>query len=156
MKTACTGFTLIEAMITVAILAIVAAVAIPAYNGYIAQTHFNTARANMESLRLALEDFALDNNTYKAGNSTSLTWTSGGTPTNCGGIQINGTPNAGMTALGWCPAGDLSKYNYNVVAANTNYSIITTDSDGYWVRCDNKMQKCCNSSNASSSTTACP
>jgi len=61
------GFTLIELMIAVAILAIVAAVAIPAYNGYIRESRLGAMRMNLDTLRIAVEAFKLDstNSTYK-------------------------------------------------------------------------------------------
>ena len=61
------GFTLLELMITVAILGILAAVSIPAYNGYITTAKMTEAHNNLAALRLAEEEYFLENNTYFGG-----------------------------------------------------------------------------------------
>ena len=58
------GFTLIELMITVAILGVLTTVAIPAYNGYILTAKMSEAQNNLAALRLAQEEFFLENNRY--------------------------------------------------------------------------------------------
>lgn len=61
------GFTLIELMITVAILGVLSAIAIPAYNGYITTAKMSEAHNNLAAIRLAQEEFFLENNRYFAG-----------------------------------------------------------------------------------------
>lgn len=64
------GFTLIELLITMAILGILAAIAIPAYNGYITTARMSEAQNNLAALRLAEEEFFLENNEYFEGATT--------------------------------------------------------------------------------------
>lgn len=59
-----TGFTLIELMVTVAIVAILAAVAIPAYTDYIKTGRLPQATNNLSSMRAKLEQYFQDNRTY--------------------------------------------------------------------------------------------
>jgi len=58
------GFTLLELMITVAILAIIAAIAIPAYSGYILSSRRAECLNELAAIKLAEEEFFLANNRY--------------------------------------------------------------------------------------------
>ena len=58
------GFTLIELMVTVAILAVLAAIAIPAYNNYIATSRNTEGWNNLAAIKLAQEEYFLENNRY--------------------------------------------------------------------------------------------
>jgi type IV pilus assembly protein PilE len=62
------GLTLIELVITLAILAILTAVAVPAYKGYIAESRKIEGRNNLAALKLAEEEFFLENNSYFDGS----------------------------------------------------------------------------------------
>ena len=50
------GFTLVELMIVVVILAIIAAIALPSYQQYIRRTHENRAQDQIQSLAMNLEN----------------------------------------------------------------------------------------------------
>lgn len=58
------GFTLIEMMITVVIISILAAVALPAYNDYVKRGRISQATNNLAAMRVKIEQFYQDNRTY--------------------------------------------------------------------------------------------
>lgn len=66
------GFTLIELMITVAVIAILASIAVPNYTDYITRSKFTEAHGMLADLRVKMEQYYQDNRRYS-------TTTGGGT-----------------------------------------------------------------------------
>lgn len=66
------GFTLIEVMITVVIIAVIAAIAVPNYTDYITRSKFTEAHGMLADLRVKMEQFYMDNRRYStnAGGGT--------------------------------------------------------------------------------------
>ena len=60
------GFTLIEVMITVAIVAILSAIAIPAYQDYVLRARTTEATNALSDMRLKMERFYQDNRRFDA------------------------------------------------------------------------------------------
>ncbi len=58
------GVTLIELLMVIAIIAIVASIGIPMYTGYITTARMSDAQNELSAIRLAQEEFFLENNTY--------------------------------------------------------------------------------------------
>jgi type IV pilus assembly protein PilE len=58
------GFTLIEVMITVAIVSILAAVALPSYTQYVTRSKIIEATSNLSDMRTRLEQYFLDVRQY--------------------------------------------------------------------------------------------
>jgi len=59
-----TGFTLIEVMITVAIVAILAAIALPSYQDYVRRSKLTEAYSALADLRVKMEQYYQDNRNY--------------------------------------------------------------------------------------------
>lgn len=66
------GFTLIELMIVVAIIAILAAIALPIYSGYITRSKLTDAQNGLSATRVLMEQYYQDNRQYAStGNSAN-------------------------------------------------------------------------------------
>ena len=63
------GMTLIELMIVVAVLAIIGALALPAYTGYIKSGKMSECQNEVSAIKVAEEEYFLANNTYFSGNN---------------------------------------------------------------------------------------
>lgn len=61
------GFTLIELMVVIVIVAILAAIALPSYRQYILRGKITEATSNLSSMRLKLEKYYADNRNYGNG-----------------------------------------------------------------------------------------
>jgi prepilin-type N-terminal cleavage/methylation domain-containing protein len=118
------GFTLIELMIAVAILAIVSAIAIPAYREYVRESRLSSMRMNLDTLRIAVEAYRLDSQAGAYG-------------------KVQEYPKAAIAAsYGWVPEGDNNAYDYVVrVTATTVYRICAgqPQASDTWVRCEKVM-----------------
>ena len=64
------GFTLIEVMIAVAIIAILASVAVPGYNSYLVRTKLTEAQSQLGDIRVKMEQFYQDNRAYGTTGTT--------------------------------------------------------------------------------------
>lgn len=76
------GFTLLELMIVIVVIAILAAIALPSYNDFITRATFAEAHGNLSDLRVKMEQYYLDNRRYSSttgGGTCGIT--GGNTPT---------------------------------------------------------------------------
>jgi type IV pilus assembly protein PilE len=154
------GFTLIELMITVAIVAVLAGIALPSYSDYVTRSKFAEATGNLADLRVKMEQAYGDNRRYNgpaavpvagqcgipggnapiAADARYFTYTCAST--NPGGNPI-GDQQFVLTATG-VPAQGLGGISFTVNHANAKQTLVTGGSDmankGYaaaaacWVR----------------------
>ena len=90
------GFTLIEVMIVVAIVAVLAAIAVPSYSEYIRRGHRADARAGLLQAQQWLERASTATGVYPTTLPTSLTWSSDATKRYTISFK-NGNTNAAYT-----------------------------------------------------------
>lgn len=67
------GFTLIELMVTIAIVAILSAIALPSYQNYIKRTNIKAAQTDLVALSLVFENYYQRNLSYPNQDYTNTT-----------------------------------------------------------------------------------
>lgn len=100
------GFTLLELMISVAVIGILAAIAMPAYDSYITKSKIKAAQADLVGLGLSLENFYQKQLTYPT-VTTSAT-----ADTQC--VAYNGTKSC--TSSSWKPS-QSADFTYSITDA---------------------------------------
>ncbi len=107
---------LIELMITVAVMGIIVAIGYPIYTDYIETARVGALRSNIESIRLLEEDFKLSTGSYVAGTYDPAD------PDNAAGLK---------EVLGWQPRTASDNITYVIILSSNGFTVTATDDDGH-------------------------
>ena len=103
------GFTILELMITLAIVGIIAAIAIPIFTRYQSNSKSAEVKTNLGWLRVAQEAYFTENDAYRSANAEPASIP--------GPVQADfNTTVPGFAALGWTPEGRVY-FSYAIVAS---------------------------------------
>ena len=116
------GFTLIEVLVALAILAIVASIAIPTYNGYIRNSYLTECQNEVAAIKLAQQEFFLENNAFFPNPAATVN-----------GIAAIEGASGGLYVSGYTVAGDAVATANNIAAANCGYEVISTVAPSYTI-----------------------
>jgi type IV pilus assembly protein PilE len=119
------GFTLIELMITVAIIAILGSIAIPAYSSYVTRGRIPEATSGLAAKRVKLEQCFQDNRTYANALCSVEDTTSSqyfDFTTAPGGAETRTATGYTISAVG---KGPMAGFTYTVNQANARSTTIT-------------------------------
>jgi len=94
------GFTLIELMIVVAVVGVLATIAIPQYQKYVAKTEVSSALATLTGVKTNVEAFAVENGDFPDGSSTNETEADLGVPATIPSGTITFNVTSGATGAG--------------------------------------------------------
>ncbi len=109
------GYTLMELMVAVAVIAVLSAIALPVYNGYIATSRVGALMNNIATIEVFEEDYRLRNGAYQAG-------------------VFDGAADADLQLLGWQPQdNDGTVYTIDTGTVPGSYQVTAVDGTGMTV-----------------------
>ena len=137
MNTMQKGFTLIELMIVVAIIGILAAIAIPAYQDYITRAQVSEAVTLGGGLKSPLSEYGADKNVWPTLVAQGTTPAAGQLPATITG-KYSSVTSLTAASIGTYPAGQLTIAMNTGKASGTNLTYTTGNGGSSWA-CGNTV-----------------
>jgi len=126
-KTKQRGFTLIELMITVAIVGILTAIALPSYSDYVLRGRVVDATNGLAALRANMERYFQDNRTYNSTGTFTSPCLVAATQLVAGSFQLSctATPTATAYTLQAVGSGPTNGFTYTINQTGVQATTIT-------------------------------
>lgn len=131
------GFTLIELMIAVAIVAILTMVAVPSYSSYIMRGHLADATSGLAAMRAQMERHYQDNRSYATVGTFTTPCAAAANTRTFGNfvVSCSGTPDATTFTLQAVGSGPVAGFTYTITQADVR---ATTAAPTGWNTCATK------------------
>lgn len=131
------GFTLIELMVTVAIVGILSAVAYPVYSDYIIRGALADANTGLSTVQAQMERFYQDNRSYATTGTFTTPCSATGTSLVFGKFTVScsGAPSATAYKLQAVGSSSVAGFTFTVTEANVR---ATTAAPSGWNTCTTK------------------
>ncbi|TXD97020.1 pilin [Psychrobacter frigidicola] len=140
------GFTLIELMIVVAIIGILAAIAIPQYQNYIAKSQVSRAVGETSSVKTSVETCLNEGKTAEKACALGITDSNIQATTVNAGAQVDGTNSKALTET----TAIVATFNGSAAATLKKGSTVT------WIRDANGAWTCTTTADAKYASAGCP
>ena len=125
------GFTLLELMITLVVIAVLTAIALPSYTSYVTRGKVPGATSNLAAKRVQMEQYFMDNRTYVGAPACNNDTTSSKHFTfSCTGA---GAPTATTYIITAAGIGTMAGFTYTVDQGNNQTSSFAAPAPSSWV-----------------------